>query len=346
MAAIMNLPSRLLLQPMRLSMAARQRELTDTQVEASTGRHANMQVTLGTRMGTDISLRLQLAITSLDRESAEQAKVRAGALQDSLSMLSDIAGHFRSTLMGARGNASGRDIAVTNATSSLAAMQDSLNIAFDGLYLFGGQNTGIRPVKDYDNGPRQAILSAFNAEFGFLPDDTAAANLTPAQVSNFLNGSFQQLFENSSWSSTWSNATDETPIVRLGGGEEVNAAATANEPFARTMAAAFSMMDVLGRGRINLAALETVIDSSLSLVSEAQLALGDTQSRLGVGENRLAIATQGLKARETHFSSSIAALEATDSYEAATRVNVLMSQLEASYALTARISKMSLLSYI
>jgi flagellar hook-associated protein 3 FlgL len=35
-----------------------------------------------------------------------------------------------------------------------------------------------------------------------------------------------------------------------------------------------------------------------------------------------------------------------DSYEAATRINLLMSQLETSYALTGRISRMSLLSYI
>lgn len=346
MAAVANLPSRLLLQPMRFGMAAAQGQLRDAQIEASSGRHADMAVTLGSGTGNDVALRLQLAGTSNDLNRAEQAKIMASALQESLSTLSELAGQFRSTLTGARSNTNARSIAVAAATSALASMQATLNTNFEGQYLFGGLNSETPPMNDYANGPRQAILSAFTAEFGFPPDDPAAAALTPSQVTSFLSGRFDDLFKATAWAPTWSNAADETPVTRLGHGEEINTAATANQPFAKKLAAAFSLIEVLGKGALSRSALEAGIDTSLSLVSEGQLAVGDEQTRIGMGESRLASATLSLKAREVHFTSAIEGFEGVDSYEAATRVNVLMSQLEASYALTARISKMSLLSYI
>ena len=40
------------------------------------------------------------------------------------------------------------------------------------------------------------------------------------------------------------------------------------------------------------------------------------------------------------------ALESVDPYEASTRVNTLLTQIETSYALTARIQQLSLLDYL
>ena len=46
------------------------------------------------------------------------------------------------------------------------------------------------------------------------------------------------------------------------------------------------------------------------------------------------------------IATHIGALEAVDPYEASTRVSTLMTQIETSYALTARIQRLSLLNYL
>lgn len=346
MSSMIAPPSRLLLQPSRLAMHSTQRQLSDAQAEASTGRYANLPLALGSDIGSDIGLRLQLAGFEQDLDNAKQAKAKAGVLQTSLSSLTELTSGFRSTLTGARGSASGQSLAANAAAMALASMRETLNTTYDGQYLFAGLNFATAPINGYDDGPRDAIVSAFTSDFGFPPDDPAAASLSPAQISDFLDGNFKSLFEGVAWSTDWSNAADETVKVRLGSDEEIDAAASTNAPFAQKMAAAFGMIDVLGRGKLSQGALQTVIDKSLSLVSEAQVAIGDEQSRIGAGENRIAAATTNLAARKDRFASSLQTLEGVDSYEAATRINLLMSQLEASYSLTARISKMNLLSYI
>lgn len=346
MTAMIATPSRLLLQPSRLAMAAAQKQLTAAQTEASTGRHADVTLALGSRAGSDIGLRIQLATVEKDIGAATQAKVKAGVLQTSLSYLTEMTNGFRSALTGARNSAGGRNVAANAAASALASMRETLNTAYDGQYLFAGVNATTAPINGYAGGPHAEIISAFTAEFGFPPDDPAAAALTPTQINDFLSGSFNDLFEGASWNANWSNAADETVTVRLGGGEPVDTATSANAPFARKMAAAFSMIDVLGRGQLGQAALQTAIDSSLALVSAAQADIGGEQARIGAGESRIAATTENFETRKERLTSSIQSLEGVDSYEAAARVNVLMTELEASYALTARISKMSLLSYL
>ena len=84
----------------------------------------------------------------------------------------------------------------------------------------------------------------------------------------------------------------------------------------------------------------------MNLVLQAQSEIGAEQARIAMSEQRLNMAMEALQTRKNNLSSAVAELEGVDPYEAATRVNLLMTQLETSYALTGRISRLSLLSYI
>ncbi|WP_373504174.1 flagellin [Aestuariivirga sp.] len=77
-----------------------------------------------------------------------------------------------------------------------------------------------------------------------------------------------------------------------------------------------------------------------------QLDIGKEQSRIGAGQQRLRTARDAYEIQTASITEAINALETVDPYEAATRVNLLMTQLEATYAVTGRLSRMSLLSYI
>mgnify|MGYP001313663842 CR=1 FL=1 len=338
--------TRLLSRIPRSAVADGQKRLAAAQAEAASGRHADVGLTLGARTGSAISLRLQLDTVTSGLERAGQAKIRAGATQTALSSLGDMAKGFMSMLSGARTAQNGKALAATASLSALDASRPTLSTAYDDQYLFGGLNSAEAPLKAYDAGPRQAILDAFTTRFGFAPDNPAAAALTAADIGDFLDTDFEALFADPQWTTDWSNAATEAPLFRLSSGEGLNLSATANQHFARTLTKAFSMMEVLGNSAVSASAFQSAADRAMKLTAEAQMQLGAEQARIGAGEARLKEASASLEAAKGHMNTAIQSLEGVDPYEAATRVNLLMNQLEASYALTGRINRLSLLSYI
>ena len=53
-----------------------------------------------------------------------------------------------------------------------------------------------------------------------------------------------------------------------------------------------------------------------------------------------------MEARIDIYQSRVLDLEGVDSYEAATRISLLETQLQATYAVTARLSQLSFLNYM
>ena len=346
MPRIDKIATRLLSQIPRAAVAEGQRRLAEAQTEATTGRRADIGLALGSQIGSTIALRLQLNAVTETLTRTEQAALRAGVTQTSLSALSDLAKGFQSMLAGARGAENGKNLAASSGLSSLEAMQTTLSTTFDGQYVFGGLMTETVPLAPYEVGPRQAITGAFETTFGFPPSDTAAAALSAVDIEGFLDNAFASLFNDAEWTSTWSAASNESLLLRLGPGGSIDLQTNTNRPFARSLAQAFSMVEALGSSSISREAFQAVADRALSRVSEAQLQIGAEQARIGIGQGRLKLSNESLEMSKERFTSAIQALEGVDTYEAATRINLLMSQLESSYALTGRISRMSLLSYI
>lgn len=338
--------SRLLSQIPRLSIAEGQMRLAEAQREATTGRHADMGLALGSRIGSTLTLRLELDAVTSDVERAKQASIRAGVTQASFSTLTQLAKDFQSMLGGARTAHDGMRLAGQTARVSLDALQNTLSTTYDGQYIFGGLMTESAPLTPYHLGPRQAVIDAFTTSFGFPPSDPAASALSANDIEEFLDGAFADLFTDAEWSSTWSSASEDGPVFRLSSGGMIDLQASANASFARSMSQALAMIEVLGESRIGRDAFQAVADRALARISEAQLQIGMEQARIGTAESRLKLASQSLDASKVKLQTAVQALEGVDTYEAATRVNLLMTQLESSYALTGRINRLSLLSYI
>lgn len=341
-----NIPSRLLVQASRYSTSQSQARLEKAHVEATTGRHADMGLALGGRTGSSLHMRIELSAAEISITGVKQAAAKADITQTALSALNSLSDRFRSTLVAARNGENGRSIATAAAASSINAMQDVLAASYDGQYLFSGLNVEAPPLKTYQDGPRLAVSAAFEAEFGFPPDDAAAISLTKAQIGSFIEVALSDLFHGAGWAAEWSNATDATPGFRLSPSQNLSLSTSTNAEFSRKLAQSLSIIDVLGASQISTGAFEAAVDAALSRVSETQIAIGREQARIGVGQAALKDAEPLLTGRKNSLTSSIQALESVDSYEVATRVTLLMTQLESSYALTARIGRMSLLTYI
>ncbi|MFM8747618.1 MAG: flagellar hook-associated family protein [Aestuariivirga sp.] len=341
-----NIPSRLLLHASRFSIAQSQTRLEKAHTEASTGRHADIGIALGAQTGSSIRMRIELSAAEFSIASMKQAAAKADITQTSLTALNTLSEKFRSTLTAARNGENGRSVAITAAASSIDAMQDILSASHDGQYLFSGLNVDTAPLKPYQDGPRLAVVAAFEAEFGFPPDDPAAASLAKPQIESFIEESLDAVFNGAGWAAEWSNATDTTQGFRLSPDQNLSLSASANAEFSRKLAQSLSIVDVLGESKISTAAFEAAVDAALAKISETQIAIGREQTRIGFGQATLKDSEPLLIEKKNSLTSSIQALESVDSYEVATRVTLLMTQLESSYALTARIGRMSLLSYL
>ena len=305
-----------------------------------------MGLALGGGIGNDLRLRLQLDDMTQTSERVEQAGQRAEVSQSALTSISELASNFLSTLVGARGAAGGQQLASQAADSSLKAFADLMNTSFAGQYVFGGTNSTERPIQVGDDGLGQPVISAFEGHFGFPPADAAASTITAVEMNGFLEGSFGSLFTPDLWSATWTNEASANVVERLGPGQFVDAATNGNAAFAPKLAQAFSMLTDLGQDNLSGGAFEATVDRAMTLLAEAQLDLGADQSRIGVAQQRLTMTAEALDKRKTSVTQAISEYESVDPYEAATRVNLLMNQLETSYAITGRISRLSLLSYI
>ena len=106
------------------------------------------------------------------------------------------------------------------------------------------------------------------------------------------------------------------------------------------------MISKLGMNSLGQGAFEAVADKAIKSAQEAIGGMADLQTELGVSQQRITAAENRSAIQLNILSQSIDGLEAVDPYAAATRVSELQTQLETSFALTARIQKLSLLNYL
>ena len=106
------------------------------------------------------------------------------------------------------------------------------------------------------------------------------------------------------------------------------------------------MVADLGIKNLNKEAGRAIIDTAMKVLGEAMGEMASAQGNLGTAQETLEKANERMSLQADILNKEINALEAVDPYEAATRVNTLMSQIETAYALTGRIQKLSLLNYL
>lgn len=336
-------PTLLLTTRSKATIASLQSQLTAAQTESTTGRHYDMGLALGGGISHAIAMRMDLSRAEADAALIGQAGQRAKATQAGLTALDALATQFLSALNGARGAEDGAAIAATQARSTHDSLRDAMNASFAGQYLFGGLNSTEPPLAGLDDAAA-AIRTAFESTFGFPPGSPSAASITEAGMQAFVDGAFAQLFEEPAWQDNFSQAASEN-LKANAGGSTVDASANANDRFVRELTKALAMMSSLG-SNLNGRVFSYLTEKAVAAVAEAQTDLTSARTRIGIAQARLSGAADQAEARQAILSSAIGQLEEVDRYEAATRVNALMTQLEASYAITGRIGRLSLLNYL
>jgi flagellar hook-associated protein 3 FlgL len=336
--------------PTRLSLRQLQAKLVQTQKEISTGRLADVGLTLGYQTGQTVSLRQELSRLQTITETNGIASMRLDAAQSSLKSLVDGAQAFVSQLVGARATTSTAAVIAGEAKTGLQALTDVANTTVDGAYVFAGINGDVKPIADYFGNPpsaaQQAVGTAFQSAFGTTPNGPGANTITGAQMQTFLDGPFAALFADPAWGATWSQASDQNVKSRISTSELIETSTNANEAAFRKLASAYTMVADLGVESLNAEAYQAVIDKATTLAGSAVQDLTTLQGALGTSQERIENANAHMTIQVNLITNHIGALEGVDMAEASTRVSTLLTQIETAYAMTARIQQLSLLNYL
>jgi flagellar hook-associated protein 3 FlgL len=336
----------------RSSLDKLQASLTKANTELTTGRHADVGLALGYKVGETLSLRQQRAeidtLTDSNGVATQRLKTTTGALDS----IREDATKFRDALVGLPLNPP-VGIVKNQAEAYLSSLISNLNTSVGGQFIFGGINTKAAPANDYAGGPsslKDLVASAFSAPvlsggFGVPQSDAGVSGIAAGDMEAFLDGPFKQLFEGTGWNAL-SNASDQNIQTLISPTEKVETSTNANTTPMRQVAMAYTMIFDLGIETLSPATRNSVIEKAIDVLSTAISGLIDVQASLGTAQAKTDSANERMELQKSIYEERIGQLEAVDPTEAKVRVDQLMTQIQTSYSLTAQLKQLSLINYL
>jgi flagellar hook-associated protein 3 FlgL len=339
-----------------------QDDLRTAQKESTTGRLADVGLGLGVRTSQTVSIRIERENNTRLRESNALIAQRFETMQTSLESLAKTGEALVASLISNGASDPGITASVQQAKAALQQFTGALNSAVGSRFLFSGASndqpaiafekpalSGGGPAAGYDQNStaKAATGTAFQTAFGFAQDDSAVATISPAELEAFLDGGLDSLFQLSSgqWNG-WSNADGEPVYNRISESETLDVSYPASDEAFRNIAKAYVMIADLGVEGMTGEARQLLTSRAIETLSQGLAQLTEIRSEIGGKQSRVAVTDEALKSRNSVLTLSMASFEEVDQYEASTRVTTLMNLLEVSYALTARISRLSIINYL
>ncbi|MEQ1944690.1 flagellar hook-associated family protein [Mesorhizobium sp. VNQ89] len=335
-------------QSLRYSTMRTQVDLVKAQKERDTGKVFDSGIALGARTAQTVTFARDVERLNGIVDSNGIVSARLKATQDSLTSMTGIAEQLLGVLTANASGDAAPSVTRDAGKSALAALTSVLNTPFNGEYIFAGINTDVKPIDAFASGSpaKTAFDTAFQTHFGFSQSDPQAASISAADMETFITTALEPQFLGSGWQANWSSATDQTIVSRIALNETASTSVSGNNDAIRKLAMAAASIGDLFDANLSEAGRNALVNQMVGVVGEAIASLAALQSETGVVEQRVDAASDRIKVQADLFERLIIDTEGVDPYEAASRVSDLLSQLETSYAITARIQQLSLLRFL
>jgi flagellar hook-associated protein 3 FlgL len=346
---------------MRLTIQQSQAEVVKLQAEVTTGRHADVGVALGGSTSRSLDLQREMARMKTLTSTNAVVTQRLAASQEALKSVADAAQSINKVLIGLSGSDSKDQLAIatTEVTNALSIFSSSVNTSFNGEFLFSGINTDVKPMIDYNSAEGAAAKAAYNTALTTFmaaqaPPLTAMNQFSKAQMEDFITNTLEPMYvdtdpaagDQSRWQTDWSNASDQTMTSRISTTEVVSSSTTANSDGMRKFALASVIATELLGADVSSDVRTAVSAAATSYIGEAISGIDAQRSDLGISEARVKKANTSLASQIKLVTTHISDLEGIDTYEASTRMNTLLTQIETSYTLTSRLQQLSLINFL
>lgn len=331
-----------------------QAELVKRQTELSSGRKADIGLALGAQTRQSISLGVNYDLLQAHLASNQLIVAGVDAAQSSLSSLIDNASALQKTLINSQTDGGGRSIIAEQARTSLALFTSTLNGVSNNGYIFGGVKTDTAPLNNYfsksPSDAKNAVDAAFSSAppegFGFSQSSPLVSTISSQQINDFVDGPLANVFSDTEWGANWSNASSQPVKNRIAPGNTIETSTTANDPALRKIAMAYVMMTDLGNDRLSSEAFRTLASRAAEILTAGITELNSTRARVGVMQQNIKMANESMQIQSNVFEVQIGRMEGVDQTEVAAKITALMTQIETSYTLTAKISQLSLVKYL
>jgi flagellar hook-associated protein 3 FlgL len=345
-----NVSSNYLATAMAPAVRQTQAQIANLQIESSTGEYANLGLQLGSQSGYELSLRTQ---DDLLQALSTSNSVVASNMTSSQNALSSLLSAAQSTASSLASTTSSSDNAFSLQNLGQNSLQQFISVANTtaaGGYLFGGQNSATAPVDDYFASPtssaKTAVDTAFTNYFGFPTTSPNVANITSTQMQGFLSGPFASLFQSPSWTTNWSNASDDNVTTEIAPGDTVQTSTNANTAGFQQLAQGYAMLTEFANIGLGSGAQQAVISAATTTVNSGVSSLIKTQASLGLAQDRVTQANSAISSQMTTLQAQINKMDNVDPSQIATQLTALSTQLETAYQLTSQIHNLNLAQYL
>ena len=303
--------------------------------ELATGRISDVRGSMAGNYSFLTDVERKTTVLATYKIATSEATQFAGAMQLSLGNFSAMSLELSTTLLSAGSSASGASVfdVAAEARATLDGMMASLNNSFAGRSLFSGNATDVPPLVDSDT--LMADLTAAVA------GATTPADLMTAAEAWFADpAGFDAL--------TYQGSTIALSSFSLSVTEEVSIDVRADHPgLKRAMrgaaVAALANNPGLGFTRGQKAELFDLIGRDMLIGQDDVIEL---QSDVGLAEARIDRIAVRNAAEMTSLNLARNTLLEADSFETATKLEEVQFQLQSLYAVTVRMSQLSLVNYL
>jgi flagellar hook-associated protein 3 FlgL len=327
-----------------------QSQLTNVMTEESTGQYANLGLQLGDQSGYELSLKEQVGqlqtLTTGNNVVSTSLSTAQNALQAIQSTAQTTLQNLAAWTPGANSGPSLQNMG----QSALESLIGSTNATSGNQYVFGGINSAVAPMADYYAAPesaaKTAIDQAFQAEFGVLPSDPAAANISASAMQSFLSGPFAALFQGASWTTNWSSASSTDTSAEIAPGQTATTSTNANQPGFQQLAQAYAMLSEFGGSALSPDAQQAVATAASSLVSQGVDSMINLQAELGSTQSAVTNANSSMGSQLTILQDQIGDLDNVNTTATAAEITSLTNQIQMAYELTSRLQQLNLAQYL
>ncbi|MDH7804673.1 MULTISPECIES: flagellar hook-associated family protein [unclassified Rhizobium] len=353
---------------MRSTILKAQLEMTNLNTELTTGKHADIGVTLGANTARSLDLNRDVdrlsSLVSINSIATQRLKSSQAALDGMAKAAQEIQKVLVPNTSSEAPTLATVAKTITNAFNTFTGFA---NTAVSGEFLFSGINTDVKPVDDYF-AEGSTLKAAYEVELNaFMAAQTPAvgniANLSKDQAAAFMTH-IEGVFNGTTtvtnpphsdltagqnydfWTTYGSKASDTNMTSRISQNEVVDTSTNSNSQgmryFAMTAMTAMTFLD----DKVPSGVRELVATRSVTNIGTAISGLNQQQSVLGLSESRVSKANDSLAAQKKIIETHLLDIEGIDTYEVKTRLDLLQQQIEIAYSLTSRLQKMSLVNYL
>lgn len=328
-------------------------------IEVSTGRRADVYRDLGPRATSDLVLRAREDLVQTHITSNKILENKLQAMLDSVNVVRESASSvLGAVLANLRQPMTSVDALRMEARSAIETVVAAMNTVFGGESLFAGTASGATALTAWNEVNPATGLSpemVLHSIVSVPPGSVAEAQSTIGDLDAIFSSSYSD-DPSKNFEATFYNGTPQfdglgnaEPRVQaqIEPGRPLEYGVQANDAAFRDIIKGLAMIASVDVRQISdPGAYATWMEAAAKALSDGSERALNVSAEIGFNQQIVSDALDRLEAISMVQQNQIAAYENVDPYEAATRLNSLKTQLEASYSVSAELARLTILNYL